>query len=103
MKKQRSGSRSRARTKATPAASAHKTQAYWLDHPANVEWVVRAVYLICAVLVVADVFVHKHGPFAIEYVFGFYAWYGFLACVGLVLAAKVLRRVLMRPEDYYDR
>ena len=23
--------------------------------------------------------------------------------IGLVLAAKVLRRILMRPEDYYDR
>jgi len=103
MKKQKSRSRSKTPAKATPAASVPKAQAYWLDHPANVEWVVRAVYLICAVLVVADVFVHKHGPFAIEHVFGFYAWYGFIACVGLVLAAKVLRRVLMRPEDYYDR
>jgi hypothetical protein len=54
-------------------------------------------------LVVADLFVPKHGPFAVEHVFGFYAWYGFLACVGLVLVAKVMRRVLMRPEDYYDR
>ena len=52
----------------------------------------RAVYFICAALVVADIFVHKHGPFPIEHVFGFYAWYEFLACVGLVLAAKVLRR-----------
>lgn len=79
------------------------TRAYWLDRPGNVEQIVRAVYLICAVLVVADIFVPKHGPFEIEHVFGFYAWFGFLACVGLVLAAKVMRRVLMRPEDYYDR
>jgi hypothetical protein len=103
MKKQKSGSRSKAAAKTTPAASAHKTQAYWLDNPANVERIVRALYLICAVLVVADIFVPKHGPFAIEHIFGFYAWFGFLACVGLVLAAKVMRRVLMRPEDYYDR
>ena len=27
----------------------------------------------------------------------------FLACVALVLIAKQLRKVLMRPEDYYDR
>jgi hypothetical protein len=79
----------------------HKS--YWLDRPGNVERVVRTLYLICALLVVADVFVPKHGPFAIEHVFGFYAWFGFLACVGLVLVAKVMRRVLMRPEDYYDR
>ena len=79
----------------------HKS--YWLDRPGNVERVVRTLYLICALLVVADVFVPKHSPFAIEHVFGFYAWFGFLACVGLVLVAKVMRRVLMRPEDYYDR
>ena len=29
--------------------------------------------------------------------------YGFVACVALVLAAKLLRRGVMRPEDYYDR
>ena len=28
--------------------------------------------------------------------------YGFVACVFLVLMAKLLRRILMRPEDYYD-
>jgi hypothetical protein len=103
MNENKSGSHSNAPAEAIPAASDRATQVYWLDRPANVERIVRAVYLICAALVIADVFVPKHGPFAIEHVFGFYAWYGFLACVGLVLAAKVLRRVLMRPEDYYDR
>ena len=33
--------------------------------------------------------------------FGFDAIYGFVACVGLVLAAKGLRVLLMRDEDYY--
>jgi hypothetical protein len=36
-------------------------------------------------------------------VFGFYGWFGFVACVALVLIAKQLRRIVMRPEDYYDR
>jgi hypothetical protein len=49
------------------------------------------------------VFFPKHGPFAIEHVYGFYGIFGFVACVALVLIAKQLRRVLMRPEDYYDR
>jgi hypothetical protein len=34
--------------------------------------------------------------------FGFYGFYGFIGCVGLVLGAKALRKVLFRPEDYYD-
>ncbi len=33
---------------------------------------------------------------------GFDAIYGFVACVGLVIAAKGLRVLLMRDEDYYD-
>ncbi len=30
-------------------------------------------------------------------------WFGFVACVALVLTAKALRRILRRPEDYYER
>jgi hypothetical protein len=33
----------------------------------------------------------------------FYGLYGFVSCVLLVVAAKELRKVLMRSEDYYDR
>jgi hypothetical protein len=30
-----------------------------------------------------------------------YAIYGFVACVILVLIGRVLRRLVIRPEDYY--
>jgi hypothetical protein len=76
---------------------------YWLDSPRNVDRLVHIFYIVCGLLLVIDVFVPKHGPFAIEHVYGFYGVFGFLACVALVLIAKQLRRVLMRPEDYYDR
>jgi hypothetical protein len=76
---------------------------YWLDDPANVTRLVRVFYVVCALLIAIDVLVPKHGPFAIEHWFGFYGFFGFIACVVLVLAAKQLRKVLMRPEDYYDR
>jgi hypothetical protein len=76
---------------------------YWLDEPRNVDRVVWGLYGICALLLLIDVMVPKHGPFAIEHLFGFYGAFGFVACVGLVLAAKGLRVILMRPEDYYDR
>ena len=74
----------------------------WIDHPKNVDRIVYALYAVCAGLFLFDVFVPKHGPFEIEHLFGFYAIYGFIACVGLVVAAKGLRTLLMRPEDYYD-
>ena len=76
---------------------------YWLDDHRNVSRLVHVFYVVCALLIVIDLFVPKHGPFAIEHVFGFYGWFGFIACVALVLIAKQLRRVVMRPEDYYDR
>jgi hypothetical protein len=90
-------------------ASNHTTKkkagekSYWLDDPRNVDRIVRGLYGICAFLLLLDVFVHKHGPFAIEHLFGFYGIFGFVACVGLVLAAKLMRVILMRPENYYDR
>jgi hypothetical protein len=78
-------------------------RAWWLDDPHNVTRVVRTLYGMCALLFAIDIFVHKHGPFAIEHFFGFYGIFGFVACVGLVLAARALRLILFRPEDYYDR
>lgn len=76
---------------------------YWLDRKKNVDKVYRGVWALCALLFVVEPFVHKHGDFAFEEWFGFHGFYGFVACVGLVLAAKGLRRWLKRPEDYYER
>lgn len=78
-------------------------KSYWLDRPGNVNKLIYVFYAICAGLFAVDWFVPKHGPFAIEHIFGFYGLFGFIACVVLVLIAKQLRCVLMRPEDYYDR
>lgn len=76
---------------------------YWLDEPKNVKKVIAAVFVVCALLFVADAFYHKHAHFAVEEWFGFYAIYGFVMCVGLVLAAKLMRVFLMRDEEYYDK
>lgn len=75
----------------------------WIERPRNVTLMVRGFYGLCAAMLAIDVFFPKHGPFAIEHLFGFYGIYGFVACVTLVLLAKLLRRLVMRPEDYYDR
>jgi hypothetical protein len=44
------------------------------DNPRNVSWLLR----------------------------GFYALFGFVACVTLVLIAKQMRKILKRKADYYD-
>ena len=75
----------------------------WLDDAANVKKIVTAVYIICGLLLVIDPVIHKHGYFSIEHWWGFYGIYGFIGCVFLVLAAKEMRRIIMTPEDYWDR
>lgn len=69
----------------------------------NTPAIYKAVFICCLLLLLVEPLVHKHGQFHFEEWFGFHGFFGFVACVGLVLAAKVLRRWLKRPENYYDR
>jgi len=75
---------------------------YWLDDPCNVDKVYYGLLVVCAISAITDLFYDKHGHFSWEGWFNFHGWYGFVCCFFLVLAAKQLRRVLMRKEDYYD-
>ncbi len=77
-------------------------QPRWLDSPANVRKLIRGFVAVCALLFLADLFYHRHYERVWEGLFGFYAIYGFVACVALVLAATAMRKVLMRGEDFYD-
>lgn len=81
----------------------HDPKKYWLDNPGNVRKIIIALFVVCAGLFLADAFYHKHPHFKAEEWFGFYAIYGFVMCVGLVLAAKLMRVFLMRDEEYYDK
>lgn len=73
------------------------------DKPENVKRLLRIFYVCVTLLLVVDIFYHKHAIFAWEGYFGFYAVYGFVACVILVIVAKyVLRPMVMRKEDHYD-
>lgn len=72
------------------------------DKPKNVRRLLWILYLACALLLAADLFIHRHVTHAWESLWGFYGFYGFVACVALVLLAKQLRKILKRPEDFYD-
>lgn len=73
----------------------------WLDEPRNVTRLVYALYAVCALLLAADVLVHRHAHFEFERWFGFYAIFGFAAYCAIVQSARALRRLLRRDEDYY--
>ena len=76
---------------------------YWLDEDKNVKKIIWALCIACALSVIAVLFYHKHIVYAAEdWVPGMYGWYGFIGCVFLVLSAKLLRKLLMRSEDYYE-
>jgi hypothetical protein len=72
------------------------------DKPRNVRRLLYTLYGICALLLGADFLFQRHTQHAWDGWPGFYAGYGFVGCVLLVLIAKLLRRVLKRPENYYD-
>ncbi|MDP6041185.1 MAG: hypothetical protein QGG64_21725 [Candidatus Latescibacteria bacterium] len=77
------------------------------DKPGNVRRVIYGFVACCVVLLLADLVVHRHLSFAegllpVEGWFGFYAIYGFVAYTLIVAGSVVLRKVVMRSEDYYD-
>ncbi len=79
-----------------------KQKQYLFDNPRNVSIVLRSLYIICILLVLLDFILHRHVMHEWEQLAGFYAIFGFVACVMLVLGAKQLRNIVMRKEDYYD-
>ena len=82
--------------------SEHHHSDGWFDKPENVKKMLKVFYVICALLVLVDFVVHRHIYHDWENIPAFYAIYGFIGCVVLVLIAKEMRKFLMRGEDYYD-
>ena len=74
----------------------------WFDKPGNLKLFLRIFYGSLVVLLAVDFFIAKHPDFGFDGVPNFFAAYGFISCVMLVLVAKVLRIFLMKDEDYYD-
>ena len=80
----------------------HEQKQHLFDNPRNVSWLLRGFYGVCILLFILDFILHRHVTYRWEGLTGFYAIFGFVACVTLVLIAKQLRRIMKRKEDYYD-
>jgi uncharacterized membrane protein YhdT len=80
----------------------HSLETHWLVRPETVRLLWCGGIAILVLLVIADFFVHAHPSFQIDGTFGFYAWFGLVVCVGMVLFAKALGIFLKRKETYYD-
>ncbi len=82
----------------------------WFDKPANINRLIVALVSACLVLLAVEAifgksFYDDHHPahFPIEQMFGYQALIGFLAFVVVVFLGTILRTVIRRSEDYYDR
>lgn len=66
-------------------------------------WLLTALVVVAIALFAADPLVEKHPHFEVERWPGFYAVAGACSALLAVLVAALLRPVVERPEDYYDR
>ena len=75
---------------------------HWLVRPSSIRLLRRVFIAVLALTVVAEFLVAHHPHFRIESVAGFGAWYGFLACAGMILFAKGLAVFLKRADTYFE-
>jgi len=83
-----------------PASPAGEDDA-WLARPSSIRLLWRLFYAVLALTVAAQLFIKVKGYFGLDGWFAYGAVYGFLACVAMVVFAKLLGRFLKRGEDYY--
>jgi len=80
---------------------------HWLYRPENRKKLWIAQFVILALALLPEFFVHHHAHFSeqgigIDSSWGFYAWYGFATCAAMVIGAKLIGLVLKRKDNYYD-
>tara|TARA_B100000780_G_scaffold274997_1_gene240862 strand:- start:703 stop:954 length:252 start_codon:yes stop_codon:yes gene_type:complete len=75
---------------------------HWLVREKTIRLLWRGSLFMLFLLVIADFFIHAHPYFQIDGTFGFYSWFSFVTCVGMVLFAKALGLLLKRKDTFYD-
>lgn len=76
---------------------------HWLVKPKTIRWMWILGIAILAFTTWLGTTAHPHAQFGIEGSIGFYSWYGFIACVAMVLFAKFLGLFLSKKDTYYDQ
>lgn len=77
-------------------------QPHWLVRPSTIRLLWWVFGVILALTVIAQIFIHLHEYFTLDGFFGFYAIFGFVSCLAMVVFAKLLGVFLKRPDTYYD-
>jgi len=68
---------------------------HWLVRPGSIRLLWVVLLSILALTFLAGLWLDGN--------FAFNAWYGFASCIGMILIAKLLGRLLHRKDSYYDR
>lgn len=76
---------------------------HWLMRPRTIRGLWVGFIAVLAATVAAGFAVDLHPHFEIERLPAFFALYGFLACVAMVVGSKLLGFLLKREDTYYDR
>ena len=65
-------------------------------------WFTLVLVIVAVSLVILEFVIHRHGEIALEDLPLFPAVYAFFVCILIVVGGIWLRKITMRPEDYYD-
>ena len=60
-----------------------------------------SLILLLAIILLAEKLMHPHAVFGIEGTPLFHAWFGFAACLSIIMISKILGLFLQRKKDYY--
>ena len=61
-----------------------------------------SMLFVCIIFLILELIGHRHGETSIEDILFFPAIFGFFSCVMIFVIAIILRKLLMKDEDYYD-
>lgn len=62
----------------------------------------KALIGLCIVLALGDFFIHRHAYFNLEARPFFFVFMGGLSMLSVIGISLLIKRLLIRPEDYYD-
>ncbi len=74
----------------------------FLDRQQNVDRLLWGFTVLGILALLVDFFFHRHIYHPWEHLWGFYGIFGALGIVVLVQLSKLLRKLVMRDEDYYE-
>lgn len=83
--------------------SDHDNEPGWFERRGNQNKVWYGMLAIAGILTASEFLYEHHPHFDIENIPEFFELFGFFAFVFIVFAGTALRKLIMRPEDYYDR